>query len=122
MSVALFHWDVSPTEKRTASPSLASRLIWSTFALDALPGTLTDEAAGHDAAVDNSSSKDGDARDHSYGFVVAEKLVKSAEEKSKRQIEEEEEEALLDVEPTVKIGTTSSMSPMDKFDWDALSP
>jgi len=95
MSVALFHWDVSSTEKRTASPSLASRLIWSTFALDALPGTLTDEAAGHDAAVDNSSSKDGDARDHSYGFVVAEKLVKSAE-----QVEG----------PTV-----------DKFDWDASS-
>lgn len=91
MSAALFHWDVSPAEKRT--PSLASRLIWGTFALDALPGTLTDEAAGHDAAVDNSSSKDGDARDHSYGFTVAEKLVKSAE-----QFEG----------PTV-----------DKFDWDA---
>ncbi len=113
MSAARFHWDVSPTEKRT--PSLASRLIWGTFALDALPGTLTDEAAGHDAAVDNSSSKDGDARDHSYGFTVAEKLVKSAEEI--------EEEALLDVdyEPTVKIGTTSSISPMGKFDWDAPS-
>ena len=95
MSVASFHWDIAPTEKQAKTPSLASRLTWGTFALEALPNTLTDEAAEHEEAVDNSSSKDGDARDHSYGFAVAEKLVKRA---------------------------ASVASTMDKFDWDALPP
>jgi len=99
MSVVRFNWDITPAEKkRIKNASLASRLTWGTFALDALPDTLTDEAAGHEAAIDHS--KDGEARDTSYGFVAAERLT--------------------DWGKVAKVAE-EALSPMGKFDWDASS-
>jgi hypothetical protein len=107
----------------------ASLLTWGTFALDALPDSLTDEPGEHDDAVDHS--KDGEARDTSTGgFAAAARLVaeqgitspvsklppaqpgaaEKAKERSKmgRGIEGGGDEGI------------DPMSTMDKFNWDNL--
>lgn len=68
MNLADLNWSVPPTAKGSSKSSLASQLTWGTFAVDSLPGTLVDEVAEHDAAVDHS--KDGEARDTSYSFIL----------------------------------------------------
>lgn len=108
----------------------ASYYSWATFALEALPESLTDAPGEHEDAVDHS--KDGEARDTSTaGFAAAARLVagqpgitspvsklptpppgaaEKAKEKAKkgRGIEGDGDEG---VDP---------MSTLDKFNWDNL--
>lgn len=52
----------------TCESAEASYYTWGTFALDALPESLTDEPGEHDAAVDHS--EDGEARDTSTAITA----------------------------------------------------
>jgi hypothetical protein len=114
----------------TCESAEASFYTWGTFALDALPESLTDAPGEHDDAVDHS--EDGEARDTSTGgFSAASRLVSAepgitspvnklptpppgaaekAKERSKqgRGIEGDGDEGI------------DPMSTMDKFNWDNL--
>ena len=111
--------------------SEASYYSWGTFALEALPDTLTSDPGEHEDAVDHS--KDGEARDTSTaGFAAASRLVAKGQQGITSPISKlptPPPGAAEKAKEKVKRGRgiegdgdegVDPMSTLDKFNWDNL--